>query len=144
MRGFLTLLGLICVSIGVWGWKTCRIGVVADRHGIWISQASPLIKNPVLWDDMQDLKKISWTSKEGEHSGIVVHFNKDLTLPEHAEYMRDLRAELVRLGKLDWHNFVVLSHDEWDWSPDDFMAFATKAIQDPYAREDLDEYVVRC
>jgi len=144
IRGILTLLGLLAISAGVWGWNSSRLAVVVDRNGIWTCQASLLNKNPVSWDDIRSLKKVAWSSVEGNHVGVVIRFNKAVTLPEHQQYRNDIRRELDHLGKEDWNNFLLIGHDEWDWNPDDFIAFATKSVDDHEARNELDSFAFRC
>ena len=84
---FLPLLGLLSIGIGLLGWKAGRVGIVADRNGIWCSGFSLSQKTLIPWDSILGIKKVTWTSPEGEHDGVLIGLTENMPHPGDSKYM---------------------------------------------------------
>jgi hypothetical protein len=140
-RTFLSLLGLVSIAVGLIGWKAARIGIVVDRNGIWCGGFAPIEKTLVPWSAMLGVRKVTWTSPEGEHEGVVIGLHEDAVHPGGQDFARTTRTEIERLvGDIEYSNPLLLGHDEWDWQPDAFVALASRYIEDSNARDELEEW----
>ena len=139
---FFVLIGAMAVCAGIVGWVCFRVGLVADRHGIWCSGRSLSQKSHVPWDSMLGTRKLKWTSHEGEHEGVVIGLKENTPHPLGSKVVAlIIKSELEKLvGEIEYANPLFLAHDEWDWQPDDFVTLASTCIRDANARKELGEY----
>lgn len=144
-RLVISIIGLVSVAAGLVGWKTARIGLVADRRGIWCSGYFVVKKAFVPWDAMVGVRKVTWSSFEGEHEGVLIGLTDQAIHPGGVNSARFCQSELQRLiGNHDFSHPLLLYHDEWDWRPDEFVAFASRYIKDAVARELLRDWRDNC
>lgn len=141
VQAFMIFLGLLSIAAGIIGWKAGRIGLVLDRQGLWSSDFAFCNLTLIPWAAIQDVRKITWTSMEGEHEALLLSVDADRFPQAHGSMPDDARAWFEKtIGPLEYASPVVLSHDEWDWDLDEFLAVCQTCIADVRARQTLGEY----
>jgi hypothetical protein len=133
-------MGLLALFAGIWGWRVARIGLIADRHGLWLAGYSFTGKRLVPWDSVIAVKKVSWNSPEGEHTDVVIGLRSVESHP--AREMLQWHSTHFD-GEADDDRFRIplpIGHDEWDWEPDVFVQWVQQCIQSPISRLSLGEY----
>lgn len=129
-------------TAAVLGWRSCRTGLVIDRCGIWCglgySSSRPVL---VPWADVLAARFVTWTSPEGEHEGVLLELSPGAEPPGgkdlHSLAMWEIEGPL---GPRDVHNPTLLSHDEWDWQPQELADVITRCIEDPPERNEMGVY----
>lgn len=136
------LMGCLAIVTGVAAWKISRVGLTADRDGIWMNGGTFGIQKTLIpWDDMRNVKKVAWTSPEGEHEGVLIDLKEHAVHPYGEEWLQNFRKQMERwIGPVEYPKPLMLSHDEWDWRIDEFTALVARCIHDPAAREALGEF----
>ncbi|MBX3440162.1 MAG: hypothetical protein KF861_21920 [Planctomycetaceae bacterium] len=141
VRAFFTILGCLTIFVGLRAWRTCRIGLAADKHGLWCSGVWGVKHVLIPWDSMQSVRRITWNSIEGAHDGVLLALDEHWPHPLGVEAAHRVRSELQRrIGPQDEPNPLVLGHDEWDWRIDELIDLVRQCIRDPGAREELGEF----
>lgn len=129
--------GLLALFAGILGWKAARIGLVADRRGIWLAGYSFIRKRLIPWDSIIAVKKVTWNSPEGEHTDVVIglasiesHPARELLQLHNAHFAAESDDERFRIP-------LRVGHDEWDWEPEAFVELVQQCINAPDYREAL-------
>lgn len=129
-RLIFSILGLLALLLGIHGMRTQRIAVILDAVGI---QPRCLTGNAeiVPWCEVSGVKKVSYTSPEGTHEGVVVGLNSAEHFPYGREHTEHITREIKKLIPTDEFDVCfVLTHDDWDWNIDEFLNVARRCLSD--------------
>ena len=135
--------GMLAFGAGVVGWKSARVGLVADRAGIWLAGYSFIRKTLVPWNSIIAVKRHDWSSPEGQHQGVLIGLE---SIEDHPAckwfevYGEQIDGQVAKERGDDFGVPLLIGHDEWDWDPDEFVELVSDCLKDPASRDALGEF----